>query len=111
MRWNRDGVDLDVLQVEHQGGYGPIFQGRGMAVVSYGGTQHRTGHLFHALNSDLHGSATRSHLTTGSHPTDSTDSACPGASLKNPLEMKSMPHPSIHSKQVAVKGGGMRGRG
>ena len=35
----------------------------------------------------------------------------PGASLKNPLEMKSMPHPSIHSKQVAVKGGGMRGRG
>ena len=35
----------------------------------------------------------------------------PGASLKNPLEMKSMPHPSIHSKQVAVKGGGMRGKG
>ena len=36
----------------------------------------------------------------------------PGASLKNPLEMKSMPQPSIHSKQVAVKGWvGVRGRG
>ena len=35
----------------------------------------------------------------------------PGASLKNPLEMKSMPQPSIHSKQVAVKGVGVRGRG
>ncbi len=29
-----------------------------MAIVSYRGTQHRTGHLFHPPNSDLHGSAT-----------------------------------------------------
>ena len=38
--------------------------------------------------------------------------AAPGASSKNPLEMKPMTHPNIHSKQVAVKGGGgVRGRG
>ena len=35
----------------------------------------------------------------------------PGASLKNPLEMKSMPHPNIHSKKVVVKGGWGAGGG
>ena len=34
-----------------------------------------------------------------------------GASLKDPLESKSMPHASIHSKQAAVKGGGGVGGG
>ena len=46
--YHRHGGDLNVLQVEHRGGDGAILQGRGMAIVSYRGTQHRTGLLFHA---------------------------------------------------------------
>ncbi len=55
----------------------------------------------------------RSRLTDRYHSDGLHPRQCviPGASSKNPLEMKPMTHPNIHSKQVAVKGGGGAGAG